>query len=91
MAQVLLSDFLSYFSQACEVAAQADILIVVGTSLNVYPAASLLHYAKPDAKIWFVDPGMPEFGAYRDRITHIRKPATQGVPAVVDQLIAELK
>jgi hypothetical protein len=34
---------------------------------------------------------MPEFGAYRDRITHIRKPATQGVPALVDQLIAELK
>jgi hypothetical protein len=36
-------------------------------------------------------PGMPEFGAYRDRITHIQKPATQGVPALVDQLIAELK
>ena len=85
---VFFGEGVPYFSEACAIAAQADILIVVGTSLNVYPAASLLQYAKPEAKIWFVDPGMPEFGPYRDRITHIRKPATQGVPALVEQLIA---
>lgn len=86
---VFFGEGVPYFSQACEIVSGADILIVVGTSLNVYPAASLLQYTKPDTKIWFVDPGMPEFGPWRDRITHIQKPATQGVPALVDQLIRE--
>ena len=62
-------------------------MLVVGTSLNVYPAASLLHYTRPGIPIYFVDPGMPEFGLWADRITHIRKPATEGVPEVVEMLL----
>lgn len=34
----------------------ADILVIVGTSLNVYPAANLINYAKPSAKIYLIDP-----------------------------------
>jgi NAD-dependent deacetylase len=64
-------------------------MVVVGTSLNVYPAASLLHYTRPGIPIWFVDPGQPEFGNWADHITHIRKKATEGVPELVEKLIRE--
>lgn len=84
---VFFGEGVPYFSQACEIASQADLLLVVGTSLNVYPAASLLQYAPEEAPIYFVDPGLPAFGPYGDRITHIRKKATEGVPEVVDMLI----
>lgn len=86
---VFFGEGVPYFPKACEIVYTADILIVIGTSLNVYPAASLLEYAREDIPIYFIDPGMPEFGIYRNRVTHIRKPATEGVPELVEQLIQE--
>ncbi|MBQ7192019.1 MAG: NAD-dependent deacylase [Paludibacteraceae bacterium] len=84
---VFFNEGVPYFPVACEIASTADILVVVGTSLNVYPAASLLQYAPSDCPIYFVDPGQPEFGIYRNRITHIRQKATIGVPPLVEQLL----
>jgi NAD-dependent deacetylase len=80
-----------YFDEACRIASEAEIMVVVGTSLNVYPAASLIHYAPKNCPIYFVDPGQPEFGMWADRITHIRKKATEGVPELVEQLLKENK
>ena len=68
-------------------ASQADILIVVGTSLNVYPAASLLYYAPSSAEIYVIDPNIPELGIYAHRAHHIQKNASLGVPELVEQLI----
>jgi NAD-dependent deacetylase len=79
-----------YFETACRIASEADIMVVVGTSLNVYPAASLIHYAPARCPIYFVDPGQPQFGVYADRITHIQQPATVGVPPLVERLIAQM-
>lgn len=87
---VFFGEGVPYFPVACEIASKADILVIVGTSLNVYPAASLLNYAPEDAKIYLVDPGKPEMGIYKYRIQHIQKPATEGVPALVDELIATI-
>ena len=84
---VFFGEGVPYFPQACVLASEADILVVVGTSLNVYPAASLLQYAPISSTIYVVDPGMPEFGIYRDRIQHLRKKASEGVPELVDMLI----
>ena len=41
---------------AAEDVSSADILIIIGTSLNVYPAAGLVHYTKADCKIYLIDP-----------------------------------
>lgn len=84
---VFFGENVPYFPVACEIASHADVMIVVGTSLNVYPAASLLEYVPSTAHIYVVDPGQPEFGIYRDRITHIREKASVGVPELVDKLI----
>lgn len=86
---VFFGEGVPYFSEACRIASTADILIVVGTSLNVYPAASLLQYAPGHAKIYVIDPGHPELGYYRDRVVFIQKKASEGVPELVDTLIKE--
>lgn len=88
---VFFGEGVPYFETACRIAATADVLVVVGTSLNVYPAASLLQYAPKSAKIYLIDPGQPQMGFYRDRISHIQEKASVGVPALVEQLIAECK
>lgn len=63
---------------------KADIVLIVGTSLQVYPAASLYRYARPDAPIYIVDPA--EVPLFDSRIRHIRKVATEGVEEFVAML-----
>ena len=84
---VFFGEGVPYFPEACQIAAGADMMIVVGTSLNVYPAASLLQYVPETAPIFFVDPGKPQFGPYAHRIQHIQEKATAGVPPLVEKII----
>ena len=55
----------------------ADILLIVGTSLQVYPAAGLYRYAKMDTPIYIIDP--KDVPARDSRITHIKEVATKGM------------
>ena len=65
---------------------QADILVIIGTSLNVYPAAGLLHYAPMDCEVYLIDPKPVD--AHTSRPIHvIRAGASEGVK----QLRAMLK
>ncbi|WPP49700.1 SIR2 family NAD-dependent protein deacylase [Catalinimonas niigatensis] len=67
---------------------KADICVVVGTSLQVYPAAGLLNDVTPGTPIYIVDPTTP---AYKDQpyITPIQESASTGLPKLVKQLIKE--
>jgi NAD-dependent deacetylase len=69
-------------------AAQADLFLVVGTSLQVYPAASLLHYTKPQTKKFLVDVNIPEVYPVQN-LSCIKMKATEGVPLLVRRLIEE--
>lgn len=69
---------------AAEIVENADALIIVGTSMQVYPAAGLLQYAKDDAPIYFVDP-RPSISASK-RITVFAENASTGVPKMVELL-----
>lgn len=55
----------------------ADILLIVGTSLQVYPAAGLYRYAKSSIPIYIIDP--KELSVRDSRLTHIREVATSGM------------
>ena len=55
----------------------ADILLIVGTSLQVYPAAGLYRYAKMDTPIYIIDP--KELSVRDSRLTHIKDVATKGM------------
>ncbi len=67
------------FDTAARIAAQADTMIVVGTSLAVYPAASLVHYVRPDIPIYLVDPGQPDTRHIRNPLTHIKARSAEGM------------
>lgn len=69
-------------SEAIEIVKTADFLAVVGTSLNVYPAAGLIDYAPRNAKIFLVDPNEVNVSAYNN-VTVIKRPASIGVPEML--------
>ncbi len=80
---VFFGESVPMFDRATQIAARADIAVVIGTSLAVYPAASLVHYLKPEVPVYLVDPGTPDTRLVRNPLTHIRKRAAEGVPELV--------
>ena len=58
--------------------ADADILLIVGTSLQVYPAAGLLQFASGNCEIFVIDPEMPD-GVFSCSAHYIRQKATTGM------------
>lgn len=63
--------------KAMSIVRTADVLVVVGTSLNVYPAAGLLNYVDPDAPVYLIDPN--EVKTYQNGIHFIKKGASEGI------------
>jgi NAD-dependent deacetylase len=63
--------------QAIDAVEAADVLLIVGTSLQVYPAAGLYRYARPEIPIYIIDP--KDVPARDARITHIKDVATKGM------------
>jgi NAD-dependent deacetylase len=70
-----------HFGEACEIVGEADLLLVVGTSLAVMPAASLLHHAPFDTPCVLVDPEAEALAP--PGVTRLSQPAGKGVPALV--------
>lgn len=67
----------------------ADIFIIIGTSLNVYPAAGLIKMVHRGAPVYIVDPSDVVLAKYGHKVTHIKKSATEGVTELVEQLLKE--
>lgn len=71
--------------QAIDEVVNADCIIIVGTSMQVYPAAGLIQYAKENATIYFVDPN-PSLSS-SEQITVIAEKAGTGIPKVVTAIL----
>lgn len=69
---------------AADIVKQADIVVVIGTSLVVYPAAGLLYYAKRGTPIYYIDPKPTEIDM--PNLTVIAKKATEGVKELIGKL-----
>ena len=61
---------------AIELVEQADVLVIIGTSMAVYPAAGLVHYARRGIPVYYIDPNP---APVPDGITVLRTTATEGV------------
>ena len=70
---------------AAELAREADIFVVIGTSLVVYPAAALIHYVKPGTPIFYIDPNPADVSGIPN-VTVIREPATKGMQVLANLL-----
>lgn len=74
------------YDNAAEIISDCDILIVIGTSLGVYPAAGLIHYAPSNAKKFIIDPNaenLPVGSAF----SVIQKGAVEGMKEIVNLLL----
>lgn len=86
---VFFGEAVPMFDAATRIAATADLLVVVGTSLAVYPAAALVRYVRPDVPVFLVDPGSPDTAMIRNPLTHVRERAAVGMPQLAERLVAE--
>ncbi len=75
---------------AIEIAEQADIFIVIGTSLVVYPAAGLFRYTRPNTPIYIIDVNRPDI-TFKDNMTFIQEKATVGMQQLKELLIKDLQ
>jgi NAD-dependent deacetylase len=66
----------------------SDILVIIGTSLNVYPAAGLLNYARRGQPVFLIDPN--EVHTYRSDISFIRAGASEGVRQLTQILLTQI-
>lgn len=71
--------------RAAEEVERADIFVIIGSSLNVYPAASLVNYAPTDASIWLIDPKNVSVPTNR-KINVIKDVASKGVATLWQKL-----
>ena len=83
---VFFGEAVPMFEPAVQIAATADVMVVVGTSLAVYPAASLVHYIRPEVPIYLVDPASPNLSLVRNPVAHIQARAAVGVPELTKLL-----
>ncbi len=88
----LLRPFIVFFGEsvpmlepAAHEAAQADVFVIIGTSLNVYPAAGLVQYARRDCPVYLIDPNPVNLSGYRN-ITHIEKGASEGMRELLERM-----
>lgn len=68
---------------------QADLFVIIGTSLNVYPAAGLLRFTRPGTPVFLIDPE-PVAIDRRQPITFIQKGASEGMRILIDQYLNAL-
>lgn len=86
---VFFGESVPLFDRAAEIVQTADVLVVVGTSLAVYPAASLVRYVRPDVPVYLIDPGSPDKTIIRNPLTHLRARAAEGMPELTELLVRD--
>lgn len=83
---VFFEEAVPMIEPAIDLVGNADIVIIIGTSLNVYPAAGLLRYTRADAKVYYID---PHPAVVPSHVTVIARTATKGMAELAPKLIEE--
>ena len=73
--------------KAIEIIKTADTLIIVGTSMQVYPAASLIHFVKNDTRLFLIDPKPALRNGDLKNLIVLDQPATVGVPVAIEKYL----
>ena len=82
---VFFGEAVPMIEPAMEEAAQADVFVIIGTSLNVYPAAGLVRYVRPGVPIYLIDPDNAPAGS-AGHVIHIQKGASDGMEELIKLL-----
>ena len=85
---VWVGEAVPLIEKAVDEVMEADVFVIIGTSLNVYPAAGLLHYVRPGVPVYLIDP--KEVAVPANRKVHvIRKGASEGMEELKKMLLKE--
>lgn len=84
---VFFQEAVPMIEPATDLVAEADIFVIVGTSLAVYPAAGLLNYVRRGVPVYYIDPAPSRVPS---GVTVIRKPATEGMAELERLLLADI-
>lgn len=76
-------------SDAIEALTDVDAFIIIGTSLNVYPAAGLLNYVPPTVPVYLIDPN--DVNVTRRNVVVIKKGASEGMRTLIDEYLDKMK
>ncbi len=85
---VFFQEAVPEIERAVEWVSEADIFVVIGTSLAVYPAASLIHYVRPGVPVYYID---PRPASVPDTVCTIPLPATRGMEKLIDILRPKMR
>lgn len=80
---VFFQEAVPNFEPATKVVESADIFVIIGTSLVVYPAAALLHYVTPGTPVYYIDPNPAAVPA---GVTVIRAKASEGIARLAEMI-----
>lgn len=84
---VFFEEAVPMMEPAARIASEADIFVVIGTSLNVYPAASLMRYVRPGVPVYYIDPNPAPVPS---NVEVIKATATQGMRILAEKLDVEI-
>ena len=73
--------------EAIRITSTAEIFVVIGSSLNVYPAAGLIEYAPYDASLWLIDPNDVYIPVSR-KVEVIKEKASEGMAVLTKKLLS---
>ncbi len=82
---VWFGEAVSAIEEAAKVASSADIFVIIGTSMNVYPAAGLINYVPASAPVYVIDPNVVNIPVY-PRVHVIQKSAGEGVQLLKEEI-----
>jgi len=85
---VWFGEAVSTLDEAVTITFQADYVAVIGTSLQVYPAAGLMHYARSNTPVFYVDPRPAAIYDLKNPLEIISMNATDGVPFLKEKLLS---
>lgn len=88
---VWFGEMVPMIEPAAELCLDADIFVVVGTSLQVYPAAGLVGYVREEVPKFVVDPHLPDYRFKVTNVTFVQEPAAYGLPLLAERLKAEYR
>ncbi len=84
---VWFGEMVPEMDRAIEIASQADLFLVIGTSMQVYPAASVIRYAPSHCEIFVIDPNMENPNAFTKNENYYKTSATEGMKQLKELLI----
>ncbi|WP_312767935.1 NAD-dependent deacylase [Epilithonimonas sp.] len=88
---VWFGEMVPEMDNAIEIASKADLFLVIGTSMQVYPAASVIRYVPEHCEIFVIDPNMENPNAFTKNENHFKTSATDGMKQLIEILIKKYK